>query len=213
MSFIDDSEIIVSNEVSTIEYDIAVKKYNRQHENITHKKQNNHSKEWKKEKEIYKNVLVKLDIICFENDCNIHLSAIEFDFENGVKNNKFNCIINTKSVCFGRCNSIKYDDITILNLVLFSEFLSGIDKKNNIHIWTNEMRFELGIIQSMYNSCDLSCPWNPKNERDIETIITLYPEIKEKTPFHGNKYNPINVCEHQIEYFVKTYNKIKNSLN
>ncbi len=78
----------------------------------------------------------------------------------------------------------------------------------DVKLWGNSARFDLGLLEAAYNSCDMQLPWNHFNECDVRTLVMFAPEIKKETEFVGIKHYPIDDCKHQIKYCSKIYQKL-----
>ncbi|MCI2229561.1 3'-5' exoribonuclease [Polaribacter sp. MSW13] len=75
----------------------------------------------------------------------------------------------------------------------------------DVKIWGNSARFDLGLLEAAYDSCNMRLPWNHYNECDVRTIVMFAPDIKKEMKFEGIKHNPIYDCKHQIRYCSKIY--------
>lgn len=87
----------------------------------------------------------------------------------------------------------------------FSEFV-----KPDCFIWGNSSRFDCGILENAYHALSWEIPWEHWNERDVRTLVSLAPEIKENTIRKGTHHNALDDCYHQIKYCFKTYRHIKS---
>lgn len=79
-----------------------------------------------------------------------------------------------------------------------------IDTHDEICMWGNSARFDLGLLENAYSKCMLPYPWKFYNERCCRTIASLNPKIKEAMGKPKGAHHPIVDCLHQIEYVVKT---------
>ncbi len=99
-------------------------------------------------------------------------------------------------------------DIAIV-LSSFQYFMSTIDGMN-VQVWGNGARFDLGILQDAYRKSGYSkIPWDFRKERDVRTLVSARPKIKEHYPFTGVEHNPIDDCKYQIGYCCEIWSKIK----
>lgn len=79
-----------------------------------------------------------------------------------------------------------------------------------LQIWGNSNRFDLGILAYVYeNLLKLELPWKFMNERDVRTLSSLAPLIKQNHVFKGTRHNPIDDDLNQIDYLVETKASIK----
>jgi len=80
----------------------------------------------------------------------------------------------------------------------------------NVYVWGNSARFDLGLLQAAYEVFEMDIPWNHYNELDVRTIASFGREIKDNMAFEGVKHNPLDDCYHQIKYCSEIYKqKIK----
>lgn len=81
----------------------------------------------------------------------------------------------------------------------------------DIQVWGNSARFDLGLIENAFDVIGFKLPWNHYNERDVRTLVSFAPEIKNNMPFTGIKHYAIDDCKHQIKYCSEIYKqKIKS---
>lgn len=94
----------------------------------------------------------------------------------------------------------------------FQKWFNKLYKHNNIRVWGNSNRFDLGIIHGWYIKSvgfKFNPFWNTWLERDVRTLAYMNIAIKTNTKFVGTKHDAIDDCKHQIKY---CHNTIK-SLN
>lgn len=92
----------------------------------------------------------------------------------------------------------------------FTDFINEI-KPKNLQIWGNSNRFDLGILANSYELLNQKHPWKHSLERDVRTLVSFKPEIKEhiKNNFKGILHNPIDDCKNEIEYSSTIFNNIR----
>lgn len=160
----------------------------------------------------------------------LSISAVQFDIETGYIGKEFHTEIDMEScVAFG----LKMDTSTImwwmsqddearkkvmepetprqqLDIAL-QEFIrwcaftfAGMD----FEVWGNSNRFDLGLLAHAYDVCNMRIPWNHRLERDVRTLVSFAPEVKDNEEFTGVKHYGIDDCKHQIKYCAKTYQLI-----
>jgi hypothetical protein len=78
---------------------------------------------------------------------------------------------------------------------------------DNAIIWGNSPRFDLGLIEDAYRALHLKRPWNFRNERDVRTVLSYAPGVKESVVRTGEAHDPIADCHLQIECVVKANKK------
>ena len=86
-------------------------------------------------------------------------------------------------------------------------------RQDEIELWGNSARFDLGLIENAFDKCCMLIPWKYYNERDVRTLVSFAPHIKKETPFIGTKHNPVDDCLHQIKYCSKIWNMLKPSFD
>jgi hypothetical protein len=81
----------------------------------------------------------------------------------------------------------------------------------DFELWGNGARFDIGILEDAFVACGQGeiLPWNFRLERDVRTLVSFAPKIKEHFPFEGTKHNPIDDCIYQIGYCSAIYNRLK----
>ena len=82
---------------------------------------------------------------------------------------------------------------------------------SNFEIWGNGARFDMGLLQDAYHACSYDkLPWKFGNERDVRTLVSLAPHIKEQTSNVGVAHNPVDDCIFQINYCCAIYQHLNN---
>lgn len=94
-----------------------------------------------------------------------------------------------------------------LALEYFNAFLQQL---GDFQIWGNGASFDFSILNAAYCSVDMGgkLPWKFRNERDVRTLVSLAPEIKNQFPFDGVQHNPIDDCKYQIKYCSAIWQKL-----
>lgn len=80
----------------------------------------------------------------------------------------------------------------------FRTFIKSLDE--DIQVWGNSARFDLGILNDTYDLFKEDIPWNFRNERDVRTLVSFRPDIKKMTPFYGTAHNALDDCDQQVRY-------------
>lgn len=101
---------------------------------------------------------------------------------------------------FGQGYNLKYS---------LEQFIYFIITHRADNIWANSPSFDLVILKNAFNKVDLQAPWNFRDEKDVRTVSSLFPEIKQNCEFIGERHNSIDDCKHQIRYLCQMLNKIK----
>jgi hypothetical protein len=156
----------------------------------------------------------------------ISIGAVEFDIETGETGREFyerinlqssinkGLIINGGTVMWwlqqsdaARKEICKPGDNLINVLEKLRSFMGCLE---NFQIWGNGVRFDIGILEDSYVACGYeTIPWNFRNERDVRTLVSFSPSIKEHYPFTGVEHNPIDDCKHQIQYCSEIWKKLR----
>lgn len=55
-------------------------------------------------------------------------------------------------------------------------------------------------------------PWDFRKERDVRTLVSFPPEIKENFPSVGVHHNGIDDCKFQIGYCVEIWRKLNQKI-
>lgn len=100
--------------------------------------------------------------------------------------------------------------------VEFQKWFRSLPDNQNIRVWGNSNRFDLGIIEGWYTKSigyKFQPFWNTWLERDVRTLAMLDPKIKSETKFEGTKHNAIDDCKHQIKYCRAIVRKYKLKIN
>jgi len=76
----------------------------------------------------------------------------------------------------------------------------------SMEVWGNSARFDLGILEVAYTALKIETPWAYWNERDVRTLVSFAPEIKQNIPFEGVPHDALADCYHQIKYCSAIWN-------
>lgn len=95
----------------------------------------------------------------------------------------------------------------------FELFLADFFTDNGMNkiwgeIWGNGISFDLAILKNAFAQYGNNEPWPYWAERDVRTLVSLNPSIKDNMPFEGTKHNPLDDCLHQIKYCSETFNSL-----
>ncbi len=148
------------------------------------------------------------------------IGAVEFDIETGDLGREFytgvdiqSCldnglIVNGSTIEWWLMQnekarkSIAMGERMALGLALhkFSNFVQTIGGKQ-LQIWGNSPRFDLGILEDAFIAVGFTdIPWDFRLERDVRTLVSFAPKIKEHYPSLGTQHHPIDDCKYQIGY-------------
>lgn len=174
---------------------------------------------------------VMLDLETMANKSNaaiVSIGAVEFDLNTGETGREFymridlqsaldrGLIINGSTVYWWlqqnedarREVCRKGEDLSLV-LEKFAAFMVEIDP--DVQIWGNGARFDIGILEDAYVACGFQkMPWDFRKERDVRTLVSFKPSIKEHYPFPFNDiaHHPIADCKYQIGYCTAIWQKL-----
>lgn len=102
--------------------------------------------------------------------------------------------------------------VTLLEaLTLFTEFINELSPTTeDTIIWGNSNRFDMGMLENAYTKFEQKIPWKFRNERDVRTLCSFRPDIKEhviKTAKASGLvvHDALEDCRLQVEYCHKTF--------
>lgn len=72
---------------------------------------------------------------------------------------------------------------------------------NATYIWGNGSSFDCVILRSAYQATGLEAPWPFWNDRDLRTLLHLYPAAK-ALPFEGIKHHALDDARHEAKQLV-----------
>ncbi len=70
------------------------------------------------------------------------------------------------------------------------------------YVWGNGATFDNVIISTAYQRAHIPRPWPYWNDRDLRTIVQLYPEAKKSVPFVGLKHHALDDAMHEARILV-----------
>lgn len=157
------------------------------------------------------------------------IAAIPFNIESGATDEPFYANISIQS-CLDHGLTVEgstvawwmqQDDVAIRRLFegtahLLGTALADLSTKfglyQDLKVWGNSARFDLGILEHAYAKAELRIPWEFRNERDVRTLVSFAPDIKKEMKFEGTPHNAIDDCLHQIKYCSAIWKAIKEGL-
>jgi hypothetical protein len=94
------------------------------------------------------------------------------------------------------------------NFYIFTNF-----NVEDLRIWGNSARFDLGILNNVYNKTSTTPPWFFRNERDVRTISALNPEVKKRLKKEYEEsgevlHDALTDCRLQIDYCREIVNSL-----
>jgi hypothetical protein len=158
----------------------------------------------------------------------LHISAVEFNIDTGKTGKEFDHGISVedsvknglvieastmkwwmtqneaaKKAAFESSNSLRFV------LTEFNDFLLQLGP---VSVWGNGVRFDVGILEGLYKAVGMKMPITGRQERDVRTLVSFRPHIKQNMPFVGEQHVAIDDCKHQIKYCSAIWNNI-NAVN
>jgi hypothetical protein len=148
----------------------------------------------------------------------VSIGAVEFNLETGETGRLFYKRVDLQSCLdvglFIDASTLYWwlqqSNIARLELCKPAEYIQNVLEKFNsflvslgdVNLWGNGARFDIAILEAAYFAIGKGeiIPWNFRNERDVRTLVSFAPEIKENYPFTGIIHDPIDDCKHQIDY-------------
>jgi hypothetical protein len=89
----------------------------------------------------------------------------------------------------------------------FRLFLEDLGTED-LQIWGNSARFDLGMLEDGYEATKHPIPWNFRMERDVRTLVAFAPELKRNAQSIGTAHLPIDDCLFQIQYCCAIWKKV-----
>lgn len=172
----------------------------------------------------YDSIMVDIETLgTSPGDVILSVAAVEFNIENGSVGEMFFAKIDLTGSLKDGFN-IKADTLDwwlkqsqeakIMSLGegtpvfdVLSNLESFFRKRAGHTVWGNSNRFDLGLLAAYFKKYDIAIPWDFRLERDVRTLVSFAPKIKDSTPFEGTPHNPVDDCSHQIKYCTKIYKK------
>ncbi|SFK45792.1 3'-5' exonuclease [Azotobacter beijerinckii] len=69
-------------------------------------------------------------------------------------------------------------------------------------VWGNGSSFDNVILRSSYEACSLPLPWQFRHDRDLRTLLALYPEAKNVGDFEGTKHHALHDARHEAKQLI-----------
>lgn len=72
-------------------------------------------------------------------------------------------------------------------------------------LWGNGSSFDNVIVGNAFDACGIPRPWLFWNDRDLRTLLALYPEAKQ-LPFEGTKHHALDDAMHEAKQLLMALN-------
>lgn len=89
----------------------------------------------------------------------------------------------------------------------FAEFIAmnSLGTTEELQVWGNSNRFDLGILSDAYNVLQQDIPWNFRKERDVRTLVSYGEDIKtavvkEAEQSGATLHDPLIDAKLQVKY-------------
>ena len=92
----------------------------------------------------------------------------------------------------------------LFGLSEFMQMIPGEDPTNCL-LWGNGSSFDNVIVGNAFDACGIERPWKFWNDRDLRTLLHLYPEAKRLT-FEGIKHNALHDARHEAKQLLMALN-------
>lgn len=92
--------------------------------------------------------------------------------------------------------------------VLLAVAMNALDNfinEGNALVWGNGSSFDNVIVRSALEVCGMGNLWHYWNDRDLRTLLALYPEAK-TLPFEGTKHHALNDACHEAKQLIMAMN-------
>ncbi len=81
--------------------------------------------------------------------------------------------------------------------------------KPDVIVWCKGARFDFGLLRDAFKACSLEVPWKFWNERDLRTLLSLYPEVKKLDRSNNLAHSAHHDCLHQIKQLQSIAKELK----
>jgi exodeoxyribonuclease VIII len=86
--------------------------------------------------------------------------------------------------------------------VALGHVIELVDKYSRPFIWASSPSFDCVILRNAFDYCAFFTPWEYWHERDIRTLVALYPALKE-LPFEGIKHHALHDARHEARQVIE----------
>lgn len=70
------------------------------------------------------------------------------------------------------------------------------------HVWGNGSSFDNVILRSSLETCGIELPWQFRHDRDLRTLLALYPKAKNVGDFEGTKHHALHDARHEAKQLI-----------
>lgn len=102
------------------------------------------------------------------------------------------------------------DFLSVALVRLFDFMTSDGAKLDTNLVWGNGSSFDNVILGQAYRRLAQPMPWKYWHDRDLRTLLALYPEAKQAIPFEGTKHHALHDARHEAKLLCWVMNKINS---
>ncbi|TKD40730.1 3'-5' exonuclease [Azotobacter chroococcum] len=88
-------------------------------------------------------------------------------------------------------------------LIALSDWMTAHATPEEAIVFGNGSSFDNVILRSSYEACGIPLPWQFRHDRDLRTLLALYPEAKDVGEFEGTKHHALHDARHEAKQLIK----------
>ena len=92
-------------------------------------------------------------------------------------------------------------------LSVFANWININTEGECVKPWGNGATFDISMLESAFNRCNIKTPWAFWNVRDVRTVVDLC-DCRDQVVFDGVPHYAIDDAKHQVKYVVAAINKL-----
>ncbi len=108
-------------------------------------------------------------------------------------------------------NAIRFSGEDIrTTLTDFTAYICAHSRRQDVRVWGNSNRFDMGLLDSAYIRAGMNTPWSPFRERCFRTVRNMYPSVEYNTDDKGEgAHNALEDAIFQAKHLFKIKNRGK----
>lgn len=79
---------------------------------------------------------------------------------------------------------------------------TGAQLNTDPFVWGNGATFDNVRLTSAYTACGMESPWPFRHDRDLRTLLALYPEAKAVGNFEGTRHHALHDARHEAKQLI-----------
>lgn len=87
-------------------------------------------------------------------------------------------------------------------LIALSVWMTAHATPEEAIAWGNGSSFDNVILRSSYEACGIPLPWQFRHDRDLRTLLALYPEPMAIGDFEGTKHHALHDARHEAKQLI-----------